>query len=88
MKKLFLFLMLSSLSNIPIYGEPNLLQRVKNNPNEAIKLCAKLRDFNSKGISASDEKAIKHVASKKGFDPTNAEIYSIYAIGLHCPDVT
>ena len=83
-----LILVLSLLNISPAFAQQNLLQRVKNNPNEAIKLCAKLRDFNSKGISASDEKAIKHVASKKGFDPTNAEIYSIYAIGLHCPDVT
>ena len=87
MRKFLLFLFLSALNFNPIFGEQNLLQRVKNNPNEAIKLCAKLRDFNSRGISASDERAIKHVASKKGFDPTNAEIYSIYAIGLHCPEV-
>ena len=87
MKKLSFLLFLSILSINPIFAEQNLLQRVKNNPNEAIKLCAKFRDFNSKGISASDEKAIKHVATKKGFDPTNAEIYSIYAIGLHCPEV-
>jgi len=86
MKRLILVLALLNIGSA--FAQQNLLQRVKNNPNEAIKLCAKLRDFNSKGISASDEKAIKHVASKKGFDPTNAEIYSIYAIGLHCPDVT
>ena len=87
MKKFLLILFIPILNINPTFGEQNLLQRVKNNPNEAIKLCSKLREFNSKGISASDEKAIKHVASKKGFDPTNAEIYSIYAIGLHCPEV-
>tara|TARA_B100000424_G_scaffold269334_1_gene266045 strand:- start:504 stop:773 length:270 start_codon:yes stop_codon:yes gene_type:complete len=87
MKKLLLLLSISILNINPSIGEQNLLQRVKNNPNEAIKLCSKLREFNSKGISASDEKAIKHVAAKKGFNPTNAEIYSIYAIGLHCPEV-
>lgn len=87
MKKLFLFLIFSSLSNIPTYGEPNLLQRVKNNPQDAIKLCNKFREFNAKGIKSSDDKAIKYVASTNGFDPLNAEIYSIYAIGLHCPEV-
>ena len=87
MKNLLLLLFLSILSINPIFGAQNLLQRVKNNPNEAIKLCAKLRDFNSKGISASDEKAIKDVATKKGLNQTDAEIYASYAIGIHCPDV-
>ena len=68
-KNLFLFLFLSTIFVAPIFGEQNLLQRVKNNPNEAIKLCKKLRNFN------------------KGFDELNAEIYSAYAIGLHCPQV-
>ena len=54
MKKLFLFLIFSSLSNIPIYGEPNLLQRVKNNPQDAIKLCNKFREFNAKGIKSTN----------------------------------
>ena len=87
MKKLFLFLFLSTINIMPTFGEQNLLQRVKNNPNEAIKLCEKFREFNARGISASDDKAIKHVAAKKGFDQTNAEIYSIYAIGFYCPEV-
>ena len=87
MKNLLLLLFLSILSINPIFGAQNLLQRVKNNPNEAIKLCAKLRDFNSKGISASDEKAIKDVAAKKGLNQTDAEIYASYVIGIHCPDV-
>ena len=86
MRKFLLFLSILSIN--PTFAEQNLFQRVKNNPNEAIKLCAKLRNYNSRGISASDEEAIKHVAAKKGFDPINAEIYSIYAIGIHCPDVT
>jgi len=87
MNKLFLFLFLSIFNIMPTFGEQNLLQRVKNNPNEAIKLCKKFREFNAKGISASDDQAINHVAAKKGFDPINAEIYSIYAIGVHCPEV-
>ena len=88
MKKLFLFLLLSTFNILPIFGEQNLLQRVKNNPSEAIKLCNKFRDFNAKGISAKGDYAINEVAEKKGFDKLSAEIYSVYAIGLHCPNVT
>ena len=86
-RKIFLFLFLSTINVMPIFGEQNLLQRVKNNPNEANKLCKKFRDFNSKGISANDDVAIREVIKRKGFDQLNAEIYSVYAIGLHCPDV-
>ena len=86
-KNLLLFLFLSTIYVSPIFGDQNLLQRVKNNPNEAIKLCKKLRNFNKKGISANDNVVIKEVANKKGFDELNAEIYSAYAIGLHCPQV-
>ena len=87
MKKIFLFLFLSTINIMPIFGEQNLLQRVKNNPNEAIKLCEKLKDFNAKDILASDDVVIKEVAKKKGLDQLNAEIYIVYAIGLHCPQV-
>ena len=86
-RKIPLFLFLSAMNVIPLFGEQNLLQRVKNNPNEAIKLCKKFRNYNSKGISVNGEVAIKEVVKKEGFDPLNAEIYSVYAIGLHCPEV-
>ncbi len=86
-KYYFLFLFLSTINITSILGEQNLLQRVKNNPNEAIKLCRRFRDFNSKNISANDDLAIKEVMKKKGFDQLNAEIYSVYVIGIHCPDV-
>ena len=46
-----------------------------------------IRD-SAKGISANDDKAINYVANKKGFDPLKAEIYSIYVIGMHCPEVS
>ena len=86
-RKIFLFLFISTIGALPLYGEQNILQRVKNNPNEAIKFCKKFKDFNSKGISAYDDVAIREVIKKKGFDKLNAEIYSVYAIGLHCSDV-
>jgi hypothetical protein len=51
-------------------------------------MCNKFKEFNSKGISASSDKAIEYVAKKNNLTPVNAEIYSIYVIGLHCPDIT
>ena len=86
-RKILLFLFFSAMNVIPLFSEENLLQRVKNNPNEAIKLCKKFRNFNAKGISVNGEVAIREVVKEEGFDQINAEIYSVYAIGLHCPEV-
>ena len=83
---LFLFFLFCN-SLYPVFSQSNLLETVKKNPNEARILCNKFREFNSKGISASSDKAINYVSSKKNFTPVNAEIFSIYVIGLHCPDV-
>jgi len=81
----FLFLFFNSLN--PVLGQSNLLETVKKNPNEARNLCSKFREFNSKGISASSDQAIEYVSNKKKLTPVNAEIFSIYVIGLHCPDI-
>ena len=81
----FLFLFLNSLS--PVFSQSNLLESVKKNPDEAINICNKFREFNSKGISANSDKAIKYVSEKNKLTPVNAEIFSIYVIGLHCPDI-
>ena len=84
----FLFLLfLFSNSLYPVFSQSNLLETVKKNPSEAKNLCNKLRDFNSKGIPASSDKAIEYVSNKKKLTPEFAEIFSIYVIGLHCPDV-
>ena len=87
MKPLLFLLFLFSNSLYPVYSQSNLLESVKKNPNEAKSLCNKFREFNSKGISASSDKAIKYVSNKKQLAPVNAEIFSIYVIGLHCPDI-
>ena len=81
----FLFLFLNSLC--PVLSQSNLLETVKKNPNESKNLCNKFREFNSKGISASSDQAIEYVSNKKKLTPVNAEIFSIYVIGLHCPDI-
>ncbi len=87
MKPLLFLLFLFSSSLYPAYSQSNLLESVKKNPNEAKNLCNKFREFNSKGISASSDKAIKYVSNIKKLTPVNAEIFSIYVIGLHCPDI-
>ena len=86
--KTFLFLLfLFSNSLNSVLSQSNLLESVKKNPNEAIKLCNKFREFNSKGFSASSDEAIEYVSKKNKLTPVNAEIFSIYVIGLHCPDI-
>ena len=81
----FLFLVIPSFN--PLLSQSNLLESVKKNPNEARNLCNKFREFNSKGISASSDKAIEFVSKKNNLSPVNAEIFSIYVIGLHCPEI-
>ena len=86
--KAFLFiLLLFSNSLNPVLSQSNLLESVKKNPGQAKNICDKFREFNSKGISASSDKAIEYVSKKNKLTPVNAEIFSIYVIGLHCPDI-
>ena len=86
--KSFLFFLLLLLAPLnPILSQSNLLESVKKNPNEAIKICNKFKDFNSRGISANSDRAIEFVAKKNKLSPVDAEIFSIYVIGLHCPEI-
>ena len=87
LKPLLSFLFLFSNILYPVLSQSNLLETVKKNPNEARNLCNKFKEFNSKGISASSDKAIEYVSNKKKLTPVNAEIFSIYVIGLHCPEI-
>ena len=87
MKKIFLLLFISLPYVNPVLSQSNLLESVKNNPANAIKMCNKFKELNSKGISASSDKAIEFVSKKNNLNPINAEILSIYVIGLHCPQV-
>ena len=61
MKHLLFFLFFFSNSLYPVLSQSNLLETVKKTPNEARNLCNKFREFNSKGISASSDKAIDYV---------------------------
>ena len=87
MKYFFLLLFLSLAYINPVLTQSNLLQSVKKNPANAIKICNKFKELNSKGISANSDKAIEFVSKKNNLNPVNAEILSIYIIGLHCPQV-
>ena len=48
----------------PVLSQSNLLESVKKNPDDAMKICNKFKEFNSKGISANSDKAIDYVSKK------------------------
>ena len=83
---LFLFFLLAN-SFYSVLGQSNLLESVKKNPGEAKNICNKFRELNSKGVSASENEAIDYVSKRNKLTSVNAEIFSIYVIGLHCPDI-
>ena len=86
--KVFLFILfLLSNSLNPVLSQSNLLESAKKNPGEAKNICNKFRELNSKGVSASENEAIDYVSKRNKLTSVNAEIFSIYVIGLHCPDV-
>ena len=87
MKSFIFLLFLFSNSIYPAFSQSNLLESVKKNPVEAKNICNKFREFNSKGISANSNQAIDYVSRKINLTPVNAEIFSIYVIGIHCPDI-
>ena len=83
---LFVLFMLSSSLN-PILSQPNLLERAKNNPSEGSKLCKKFKEYNAESKSATSDKATKFVSENNNLSLVNSEFYSIYVIGLYCPEV-
>ena len=83
---LFVLFMLSSSLN-PILGQPNLLEKTKNNPSEGLKLCKKFKEYNAENKSATSDTATKFVSKKNNLSLVNAEFYSIYVIGLYCPEI-
>ena len=64
MKSFLFFLFLFSNSLYPVFSQSNLLESVKKNPGEAMNICNKFKEFNSKGISANSDKAIDYVSKK------------------------
>ena len=82
----FSFFLLLGMNSI--YAQSNLLESVKKNPKNAIEICTKFKELNKRGISASSDEAVSYVLKKNKLSPVNAEILSIYVIGIHCPNVT
>ncbi len=70
-----------------VYGQSKLLENVKKNPEEAKALCNKFRRDNSMGISSRSKAVIEGISQEKNLSFTDAEILSIYVIGMYCPDV-
>ena len=87
MKSFLFFLFLFANCLPPVFSQSDILENVKKNPDEAVNICNKFREFNSNGISANSDKAINYVSKKIKLTPVNAEIFSIYVIGLYCPDI-
>ena len=86
--RFFYPLIIASIATTPIaVAQSSLLENVKRNPEDAIALCNQLKAFNSQGISAGSEKAIEEISNKRNLSAIDAEILSIYVIGLHCPEV-
>ena len=73
--------------NQTAFGQSKLLESVKNNPNEAKALCNKFRKNNSKGISSRSKTVINEISTQKNLSFTDAEILSVYVIGMYCPDI-
>ena len=87
MKSFLFFLLMISPSLNPVLSQPNLLEKAKNNPREGTELCKKFEEFNSQNKSATSDPATEFVSKKKNLSIVNAEFYSIYVIGLYCPQI-
>ena len=71
----------------PVRAASALLESVKQNPELARSMCARFKQFNAQGLSATSKESISWVASGQGLSPIDAEVLTTYVIGLHCPDV-
>jgi len=72
---------------MPAWANSPLLETVKQNPALAKDLCSRFRSLNAQGQSATGPESIAVVASSQGLNAKDAEVLTIYVIGLHCPDV-
>ena len=82
-----LLILLVFTTVFPTKARSGLLETVKSNPEEATALCNHFRKLNKEGISANSKKAIKEIAKRRKISTMDAEILSIYVIGMNCPDI-
>ena len=74
-------------TTISAYAQSKLLENVKNNPSESIELCKRFKELNDNGIPSSSKQVIKEIARERNISEIDAEILSVYVIGLNCPEV-
>ncbi len=87
MRYLFLLIISIFTSLQSSYAQSQLLENVKRNPEEANILCDKFKDFNSNGISSYSSESIEEISRQKKLNLIDAEILSVYVIGMNCPNV-
>ena len=81
-------LLITSFSSISFaYAQSELLENVKRKPEEAKLLCKSFRVQNSKGISSYSKQALKEIEQQRNLNPIDAEILSVYVIGMYCPEI-
>ncbi len=64
-----------------------LLESVKRNPAEATAMCQRFKTLNSQGVSSGSKEVLKEISRQKNISLRDAEILSIYVIGMNCPEV-
>lgn len=80
--------LLVALAHAPeVQAASPLLESVKQNPALAKQMCARFKQLNAEGQSATSKQAIAAVASAQGLSSMDAEVLITYVIGLNCPDV-
>ena len=80
--------LLVALAQAPaVQAASPLLETVKQNPALARQMCARFKQLNAEGQSATSKESIAAVASAQGLSPMDAEVLITYVIGLNCPDV-
>ena len=81
-----LILAASSIFQV-VQAQSNLLEVVKNNPDQAKALCIRFKKLNDRGISSSSSEVIGEIARERNLSSRDAEILTTYVRGMNCPDV-
>ncbi|KGG13917.1 hypothetical protein EV04_0402 [Prochlorococcus marinus str. LG] len=63
------------------------MENVKRNPEEAKLLCNKFRNLNANGISSNSKEVIEEISRDKNLTFKDAEILSIYIVGMYCHEI-
>jgi hypothetical protein len=71
----------------PLLAASDLLESVKQNKSLAMAMCNQFRQLNAQGQSATSKASLSQVAQARGLSLSDAEVLTVYVIGLHCPEV-